>query len=144
MGGKGKQSKRFMFLFTLLIGLIIGVGSGVFFLIFKSIIFKVLGQEISLISSSQLIKFLGATTLMSTAYLLSNWLFSLRKNIYIFIPLISSMFQTILFMIWGRDLNSLLNAFYLSSVVFFVLALTACLAEVIPKPKQSIMQAEYT
>lgn len=130
IGSKDRHSKKFMFLFTFMTGLIIGIGCGIGFFLLKGLIFKLLAQDISLISNQELAIFICATTLMSTGYLLSNWLFSLKRKLYIYIPLISSGIQFIIFVLSGHSLQALLNAFYISSIMFFLLAVAGSVLEI--------------
>jgi hypothetical protein len=134
---KNKQTKKFSFFFTLFTGLIIGVGLGGFFYLIKGIIFSSLKQEITLISPSSQIVFLVATTLMSTSYLLSNWLFTLKKKVFIYLPLFVSAIQVMIFLFTGKDLFTLLNAFLITSVFFFIVTFSFGIFEIIGEKSES-------
>lgn len=135
-GSKNKHSKKFSFLFTLGTGLVIGIGLGTFFYLIKGIIFAILKGSVTLITPQNQILFLLATTLMSTSYLLSNWLFTLKKKMYIYIPLIISTVQTVLFLLFGKELFSLLQTFLATSILFFIITISAGLVEVINERKK--------
>lgn len=129
LGGKNRHTKKFMFGLTLLLGFIIGIGFGGFFYLIKDILFSILKTDISLISPSKQVLFLVATTLMSSAYLLANWLFSLKKLRFVYLPIVASAIQFIIFITFGKDLDSLLNAFTAASAIFFGITFASGLGE---------------
>jgi hypothetical protein len=138
IGSKNRHTNKFMFMFTFATGMLIGIICGVGFFIFKPIIFGVLGQDISLITNAQLALFIGATTLMSTAYLLTNWLFSKKKLLYVFIPVAASLSQAVLFLTAEKALDPLLNAFYMASAIFFIIAISMSIWETLQKKEVMI------
>jgi len=129
LGGKNRHTKRFMFIFTLGTGLFIGIGIGGVFFLFRNIIFNLLHQNITLISTGHQILFLIFTTLMSTSYLLANWLFTMKKTYFVLLPIIAAVIQFLCFILIGKDLDTVLQAFYISSGLFFLLTLIGGISE---------------
>jgi hypothetical protein len=125
MGGKSKHSKKFMFFYTLVVGFTIGLGSSIGFLLFKNLLLGFLKKDIDLISTGGLIKFLIATTFMSVSYLLSNWLYTLNQKLFVYLPVVASAFQFLLYLTLATELYSILNVFFYSSLIFFILIFTA-------------------
>lgn len=133
VGGKNRFTKKFLFTTSVVVSFIISIGLGGFFFLFKDFIFEFLDQDMHLITNKHIIVFLISTTLMSTAYLLSNWLFTLKKNIFIYLPLAASLVQTLVFIIIGKDLYSLLNAFLITSIIFFGITFGVGFVEIMKK-----------
>ncbi|MFW5719481.1 MAG: hypothetical protein ACOCXT_00435 [Candidatus Dojkabacteria bacterium] len=125
VANKSDHSKKFVFFFTTLIGLIAGISLSGGFILLHSYILGFLDTELTLTSRSLEIYFLFATTFMSTSYLLSNWLFTTGKKKYIYLPVFASLLQVLIFIVVGKDFTSLLTAFFSSSLVFFIIAFTA-------------------
>jgi len=121
VGSKNNHSKKFVFLYTLGSGLFIGLLSALVCYLFKDIFFIIINKELLIVNDWTLILFLISTALMSTSYLLSNWLLSLKKNIFTFIPIIASIIQLIIFLLAERTLFGLLNAFFISTLIFFLI-----------------------
>lgn len=130
VGSKDRHSRKFVFFYTLGSGLVIGLISAAACFIARDIVLIVLKKDLVLVDDKTLIIFLVFTALMSSAYLLSNWLLSLKKKLITFIPIIASLIQIILFGIAEKSLNGLLNAFIYSTTVFFLLTVTAGVYEV--------------
>jgi hypothetical protein len=142
IGGKGHKTKQFMFMYTMVVGLIIGVGSSIFFILLKKPILSILQKDLTLISNLQLVQFLAATTFMSTSYLLANWLYTLKKTNFIFLPMIASITQFTLYILFAKDLISMLNIFFITSTIFFVLTFGAGIYELLIKNKSIEIENE--
>lgn len=130
IGSKDKHSRKFVFGFTLASGLIIGFGASIVFYLLQPLLLWILGQSLERVSEQYFILFLIFTTLMSTAYLVSNWLLSIKKRAYLFIPIIASSIQFVMFLLAPKTLEGMLDAFIRSSGLFFIFVMTAGLYEV--------------
>lgn len=123
VGSKNNHSKKFVFLYTLFSGLFIGSLSAFICFLFKDIFLILINKTLSIVDNATLIYFLISTALMSTSYLLSNWLLSIKKNVFTYIPIIASVIQLIIFFASNKTLFDLLNAFYSSTFIFFMITL---------------------
>lgn len=130
VGSKDKHSKKFVFFYTLGSGLLIGLISAVACYFVRGIFFIILKKDLVIVDNKTLIIFLIFTALMSAAYLLSNWLLSLKKKLITFIPMIASLVQVVIFGFAEKSLNGLLNAFFYSTAIFFLLTVVAGVYEV--------------
>ncbi len=129
IGGKKKHSHFFTFMYTLISGMLIGIVSSIVLYIGKDIVLLILNNRLDLVDSYKMMAFLFFTTLMSSSYLLSNWLLS-RKNIaYTLIPVIAVISQIFVYVNSKNTLDDLLNAYFISSVIFFILTFFAGLYE---------------
>ncbi len=129
IGGKNRHSKKFVFGFTVFTGLLIGVGSSIFFLLFKGILLSILKANFVHVTDTKIVLFLIATTLMSTSYLVANWLFTLKRKMFTIIPIVASGVQFFTFILFAKDFDSVLRAFLISSIAFFVMTIGAGLIE---------------
>jgi hypothetical protein len=135
VAGKNKHSKSFTFIFNLFLGFTIGLGMGIVFFVFQGIFLGILNKELVIISITQQVTFVFATIMMSTSYLLTNWLFTLKRKRYIYIPVLAALFQAIIFLVYGNSLYTLLTAYLVSSLVFFSMTFSAGLIEILNSSK---------
>ncbi|BDQ04557.1 MAG: hypothetical protein KatS3mg084_0075 [Candidatus Dojkabacteria bacterium] len=129
IGGKNKHGKRFTFFYTAVSSFIIGFVSSIVLYLGKDVLLIILNNNLNLIDSLQLISFLFFTTLMSSSYLLSNWLLSQKKLFHIVIPILAIISQIVLYIQADNHINDLLNAYYLSTSLFFIMTIGAGLWE---------------
>lgn len=120
-GSKKNHTKKFIFFYTLGSGLTIGIISAIISFEFKDIILFLLNRNLTILDSSTILNFLIFTALMSTAYLLSNWLLAQKRFIYTLIPIVSSIIQFIIYFFAEKTLEGLLNAYLESTAIFFAL-----------------------
>ncbi len=129
IGGKKKHSKVFTFLYTLISSMVIGIVSSIVLYISKDIVLAILNSKLDLIDYFELIVFLFFTTLMSSSYLLSNWLLSRKKLVYTLIPVFAVIGQIFVYVSSNKNLDDLLKAYFISSGIFFMLTFFAGLYE---------------
>jgi hypothetical protein len=137
IGSKEKHTKKFSFFYTLVSGLVMGIGAALGCYIFKDILLAILNKSFTIITNEMLILFLVISALMSASYLLSNWLLSLKKNKYVLVPILASIIQFLIFIFADKDLINLLNAFTYSSVIYFLLVVLTGIYEVFLSKKKN-------
>lgn len=130
IGSKVKFTRKFTFFYTLLVSTGVGFLGATICYLLKDIVVKLLNYNFVILSDFEVFLFLCFTAIMSAAYILSNWLLSLKKRIYTFIPLIASGFQAIIFIFSSHDIHSLLTSFAISSSIFYLLSVGAGIREV--------------
>lgn len=135
---KKTYSKKFTFLFTLITGTVVaGSVIGLFYL-FKTQLSVFINLDLNRIDSGLVNLFFIGTLFSALAYLISNWLFSFQRNIYIYLPIVLSGVLAILLGFLGIDFAGIIKVFTGVSTIFLVAYLGLSLWEVSKKEEEIV------
>ncbi len=129
LGSKSKFTKKFTFFYTLFVSVGIGSAGAIVCYLIKDIFLHILKSEFIVLDGPDVLYFLIFTALMSAAYILSNWLLSLKKRIYTFIPILASIVQIIVFTTSKHDIHNLILSFSITSGFYFFACVIAGIYE---------------
>lgn len=130
LGSKAKFTRKFTFLYTLGVSLGFGLLGALACYLLKDILLMILKSKFEVLENYDVLYFLIFTALMSAAYILSNWLLSTKRKLYIYIPGIASILQVLIFTLSDHNIHALIRSFSITSGIFFSLCVLAGIYEV--------------
>lgn len=130
LGNKAKFTKKFTFLYTLGVSLGFGGLGALIIYLLRNIFLQILRTNFIILDNDDVAYFMIFTALMSSAYILSNWLLASKRKLYIYIPGLASILQVLIFVFSQHNIHSLIISFSITSGIFFTLSVVAGIYEV--------------